>query len=287
MRKIFSFILLLAASFSVYSQSKELPVGTEAASVKVFDQLVSKYKNDNSQIGDLLLKVATEFIGVPYVSNTLEQDGAEQLVVNLKELDCTTFAENCLAIARTIKMANPTYDAFKHELTRIRYRDGVLTDYTSRLHYFSDWIFDNDKKSIVKNTSCSILNNPTHFPVNFMSKHPGSYKMLSNCNGCVKKIEKIENEISGREMCFIPTRDLKQVESKIKNGDIIGITTNLEGMDIAHVVIANWNNGELKIIHASSKLKKVVVSDVSLYEYLSGRKDATGIMVVRPLNIGF
>ena len=45
----------------------------------------------------LILHNALTYLGKPYVAHTLEINDEEQLVVNLEEVDCTTFVEYVLA----------------------------------------------------------------------------------------------------------------------------------------------------------------------------------------------
>lgn len=283
--KFFTSILMFFLFNSIlFSQSNLSDSVLESNAVKTFDKIILKYKYDNYySINNLMIKIGNEFLGMPYVAYTLEKNENERLVVNLSEFDCTTFAENCLALARTLKNPICTYDTFKRELSKIRYRNGELIDYTSRLHYFSDWIYDNEKKKIVSNISCELGNFSFDNHVNFMSQHTDSYKLLKNNTNFITKIQNLEKEISARKSCYIPKNELKKYESLIQDGDILGITTNIKGLDITHVVLAVYENEELHILHASSKHMKVVVSTETLAEYLANRNDATGIIVARPL----
>nr|WP_320021228.1 N-acetylmuramoyl-L-alanine amidase-like domain-containing protein [uncultured Draconibacterium sp.] len=231
---------------------------------------------------ELVVKAGELLMNTPYVAHTLETE-PEQLVVNLRELDCTTFAENCLALARTAKMQKPSFNHFKSELQLIRYREGKINGYPLRLHYFSDWIVDNDKKGTVKSVSQSIGNIGFDKTINFMSQHPNSYKQLKNNAVFVEALNKQEQELSNAELYYIPTEKLEALKDQIRNGDIFGITTNIEGLDITHVGIAIFKDDELHFMHASSKAEKVIVSEETLFDYLNNRKSATGIMIARPL----
>lgn len=281
------FLMLLSLWFVncvVYSQTAGISDDVNRKNKQIFTELAEKFKPlKDSAINVLVVKIGIHFLGSPYVANTLEINESEKLVVNLSGFDCTTFAENCLALARTLKSSEVNFDKFKQELLKIRYRNGLLTDYSSRLHYFSDWIFNNEQKNIVKNMSCAMGNFRFDNTVNYMSKHESEYKMLNNNADLIRKTIAIENEISKRNSCFIPKNEIANHQNEIQNGDILGITTNIPGMDMAHVVIAYYQNGKLHILHASSKEHKVVVSSVTLVGYLAHRSDATGIMVARPL----
>ena len=144
---------------------------------EIVENILKQLKTDQKlETGLLVIQVGKLFLETPYVANTLEIGGNERLVINLRELDCTTFAENCLALARTIHKENPTFNDFVEELRSIRYRDGLLKGYPSRLHYFSDWIFNNDQKKVVKSISKDIANVAIDNRVSFMSKHPEDYQ---------------------------------------------------------------------------------------------------------------
>jgi len=116
--------------------------------------LVEKKLNSFSQeinkpIADLVADIGFSFLGTPYVAATLENGLEEKLVINLRELDCTTFAETCLALARTVKSGKTDFESFAAQLEQIRYRDGIRNQYPSRLHYFSEWIHNNAEKKII------------------------------------------------------------------------------------------------------------------------------------------
>ncbi len=49
-----------------------------------------------------MLMLGNFFEDSPYAEHSLEHE-PEALVVNLREFDCTTFVESCLAISRTIR----------------------------------------------------------------------------------------------------------------------------------------------------------------------------------------
>lgn len=250
---------------------------------EILELILKLFSTDNkTSTADLIVKVGSFFKETPYVAHTLETE-PEQLVVNLRELDCTTFAENCLAIARTIKSEAPSFEQFTRELQNIRYRNGVIDGYPSRIHYFSDWIFENNKNNLVKDISKEIANTPYPLIVNFMSTHPNSYVQLKNDSTLIPVFAAKEQEISTRKAYFIPEEKIAETESLLQNGDIAGITTNIKGLDMSHVVILQRVNGRIHILHASTTAQKVILSEESLEDYLKKSKSATGIMVARPL----
>ncbi len=247
---------------------------------KIFEQFRKERK---TSAGDLMVKVGTFFLGTPYVAHTLEKGKDEKMVINLRELDCTTFVENCLALTRTIRSGKADFEHFVKELEYIRYRKGIRNGYPSRLHYFSDWIYENEQKKIILNVSRDIAHTIMPNRVSFMSTHPESYPVLAGDLQMIKEIAAREVEISERMTWYIPKIRIAELEDQLKDGDIIAFTTHIEGLDISHVSIAVRKSGHVKFLHASSKFNKVILSEETLAEYLTGSKMASGIMVARPL----
>ena len=248
------------------------------------ERIMSQFgKDKNMDSGDLLLKVALSFLGTPYVAHTLETGKDEKMVINLRELDCTTFAENVLALTRTLKYGKQDFRSFIRELESIRYRNGARDGYLSRLHYFSEWIDDNAGKGKITDAAYQITKNPYIRKINFMSGHPQSYPVLKENPWLVEELKKQEAAVSDLKNGYIPKTDLKALEKQLKDGDIVAITTAIDGLDVTHVGIIIWREGRARLLHASSGEMKVVVTSESLEEYLLNSKSATGIMVARPL----
>lgn len=250
-------------------------------------QLAVDKNLSEKQIGDVIVEVGKSFIGTDYLSRGLEKDGDEQLVINLIGLDCTTFLENSFVLARCIKMEKTSFEEYMNELQLIRYRDGVIDQYPSRLHYFSDWIYDNVKKGIVEDVTEEFGGKKIKFNLNFMSTHPESYKHLKSRQGrtdFIPIVKKQEKEISCREYYFIPKEELKSKEHLINNGDLIAITTTVEGLDIGHIGIAvKMDDGRIHLLHAPTENTKVHITEQPLSDYLMKYKRHSGVIVLRAL----
>jgi hypothetical protein len=239
----------------------------------------------NKPIGDVIVEVGKSFLGTEYAAHTIEKGDSETLVINLTGLDCTTFLENSLVLARCIKENKTSFDNYKTELTKIRYRDGIINKYPSRLHYFSDWIFNNVKKGIVKDISGDIGGIPLKFKLDFMTTHPDSYVRLTKDPEFIPIIRKQEEEINQREYYFIPKEKIASIENKIINGDLIAITSSIKGLDINHVGIAvKMEDGRIHFMHAPNVGYKVQITEIPLSDYLLKIKKDTGIIVLKAIN---
>ena len=281
-------VLLISLSSCQGKQSRQevrkeiqLSDSTDQEIFNSIREIAGSMSIDSLPLNDRVIEVAKMFIQTAYVGGTLDGNEKEQLVVNFRELDCTTYLENVVALSKALSSDLLTTDDFLKELENLRYRNGKLTDYASRLHYFSDWIYENEKKGIVKNITSEIGGEKYNKTINFMSTHVDSYSALKGDVSLVEEIRKTENEINKRELFFIPETKIQQLEDKIHNGDLIAITTKIEGLDISHVGIAIHVNNRLHLMHASSKAKKVVISDIPLAEMLMQSKYQSGIMVAR------
>ena len=252
---------------------------------KILEQLYQELEPYRDEpVAGLVVRAGKLLMGTPYVAHTLETNQEEQLVINLRELDCTTYAENCLALARTSSQGKNSLTHFADELRQIRYRDGVLEGYPSRLHYFCDWIHNNDEKGLIASLGPESGVIPLDKQIGFMSSHPESYRQLAGDSSLVEIMADQEKEISARRMFYIPEARIPEIRNQLKSGDIVGLTTGVEGLAIAHVGILVEQGEELSLMHASSKAMEVVISEGSLEDYLLESKSVSGIMVARPLD---
>lgn len=271
------FALNIIISAQVFSDSDK-----EICSTKF--QLILDKNLSTLPINDLIAEVGKTFINTEYIAHTLETEGDEKLVVNLSGLDCTTFLETALTFARTVKKGKYDVDSYLDELKYIRYRNGNLDGYASRLHYFSDWIYNNVEKGIVKDITKEIGGKKISFDVWYMSKNFEAYRMLKANPKYVPIIQEQEKAIRSRTYYYIPKSEVNLFESKIQNGDLIAITTNLKGLDISHVGIAvELQNGRIHFMHAPLVGSKVQISPEPIQQYLEKIKKHTGIIVLRPL----
>lgn len=230
--------------------------------------------------GNLVIEIGRFFLGAPYQSGTLETPGREKLVINLAEFDCTTFVETVLALSGCTATGKLSPSEFWKKIKFIRYRQGKIDGYVSRLHYFSDWIRDNEKKKVLKDISRDLKGRPGRKKINFMTSHRDLYAALNN-NAVVDRMRQLENNLSRRTFHVISKSTINTVKTKIQNGDIIAFTADQEGLDIAHVGFAVRQGKSLRLMHASSKEGAVVISKKTLTAYLKSNKNFTGIIVAR------
>ena len=229
---------------------------------------------------------ARKFLDIPYVAHTLEINDDERLVVNTRQLDCTTLVETVTALTLCAYRHLFTWRDYLNALTAMRYRHAQIDDYTSRIHYFTEWITLNTEAGIV--TEIQAPDPPfsavQHVDVSYMSTHPKSYKALREHPEFVDAIREMERQVSGGTFRYIPKQAVKNhtlLRRVINDGDIIAITCKKAGLDIAHLGFAVWKDGRLHLLNASMLHKKVVEEPMTLYQYLQKHSTHTGIRIIR------
>ena len=274
------FILVIICSSVCFAQTKD--------SVLVEKILLEMKGQQQQQSGaELFLQIGRRFVGFPYVGHTLDRTDEERLVVNLYEIDCTTYLENALALTLCVKAGETDFASFKRHLKDIRYRDGKLA-YENRLHYYHWWVTDNERMGFVRNIDCP---NPPftavqRLKINYMSSNPNLYDMLRYHPERVAALKAIEDSTNGTPVRYIPKAAVKNTQllrNTIHDGDLLALVTNKKNLDTTHLGIAVWKKDGLHLLNASLIHKKVVEEPMLLYDYLARRQYLIGIRVARVL----
>ncbi|CAG2531591.1 Protein of unknown function (DUF1460) [Maribacter dokdonensis] len=279
MKHIF-FILFLCGCISVHAQQITCSPKDSTAVESKLVEIDGIFQDD---IGATMVSVGKTFMKTPYVAKTLEIGDTETLVVNLQGLDCTTFVENVLAFTLLLRQQEKSFDGYLKNLEIIRYKDGSLNGYASRLHYFSEWIANNAEKGLLKDITGEIGGAAITKDINFMSTHRDLYPFLADDLN-FSKIKASENYLNNQAICVLAQDDIAANEHLLQTGDIIALATSINGLDVTHTGIATREkDGRIHLLHASTGSMEVEVSKKPLADYLKGIKSNTGIMVARPL----
>jgi hypothetical protein len=243
-------------------------------------------------LGRAATRVGELTIGTPYEAFTLEEylraGGSpmrtEPLTLSLTRFDCVSLVEACLAIARMARSNGvPTWEGFGQEMERLRYRGGERAGYTSRLHYFSEWISDNARRGIVRELGQELGGRPDTRPLRFMSSNPDSYPALAHAE-VREEIARMERRLDTQPRYVIPTERIPEVDPQIQTGDILAFATAIEGLDVTHSAYAYRDEGGvLRVLHAPLSGGVVEITRSTLPEYVRAIRRSTGILVARPV----
>jgi hypothetical protein len=233
------------------------------------------------QIDIILQTVAEQFLGASYQAGLLDKSDRETLLISLDRFDCVLFVETVLALTQNIAAKQESYWNFENRILNIRYRDGILQGYCSRLHYFSDWLDNNQKRGNLQNLTVDLGGIPLNKKINFMSSHRHLYRQLKE-EANYQCIVGVEEKLNTLKINYIPTQNIKSIYPRLRKGDIIAIVTNIPGLDVTHTgLIYKTSEGNIGLIHASPIGKVAIAPD--LQRYTSKVENAIGIIVARPI----
>jgi len=243
-------------------------------------------------IGRSATRVGELAVGTPYEAFTLEAyiraggspSRTEPLTLSLTRFDCVSLVEACLAISRVADDAGPPdWEAFGREMERMRYRGGQRGDYVSRLHYFSEWISDGEKRGLIRDIGVELGGVEDRRPLRFMTENRGSYPALAD-DGVFARIGEIERSLDSQPRRIIPTERIAAVSDRLENGDVLAFATAIPGLDVSHAAFAYRDRGGvLRVLHAPLSGGVVEVTRSTLPEYVAAVRRSTGVLVARPL----
>jgi hypothetical protein len=229
--------------------------------------------------GELVVEVGGLFLGTPYAAGTLDRKRPEELIVNLRAFDCVTFVENAIVLAGLIRTGKTDFGDYAAALEKIRYRGGRRNGYPSRLHYFSDWLYDNGRRGIVREITRELGGTPFRKGLHALTDRRQEIPPLRDA-AAFRRMRRVEAACSRRTLHQIPKSGLRDFR-RIENGDIVAIATDTDGIDVSHAGIAVRGTRGLHLLHASSVSGEVVLSSETLYRYLISCRSRTGILVGR------
>ncbi len=270
---------LLIGWQSLYAQSRSGDIPTDSTITRWLHGGLNLEHKD-SVTSDLITYFARKQIGIPYEANMLDKAPTEQLVVDLSGEDCVIYVENTMALTLTTLERDSTLTRFSRNLESLRYRNGELKGYGSRLHYFSDWLLDNQKRGSISVISQKWPNTAPMDSLYFMSTHRKLYQQLLNSDSLYNLIRERERVLSSDSLRYLPKLFLPRYISKIQSGDIIAFVTTVPGLDVSHTAIALRSGNFLTFIHANPK-HGVTIEPLGLLPYVLGRKTVKGVIIAR------
>ena len=246
----------------------------------------------NFPIGERTVRVARELVATPYLNYTLEvDDKIESPVANLKAMDCWTYYENSLAIARMLRYKPGPYKP--EDMLRMveleRYRNGVCTgSYLSRMHHLEEVFYDNQRRGYACNITSRIPGAVRiQREIREMTVQWKNYRYLRNNPEMIDPMGKIEARVSALPVYHIPKAKARTAEDYLRSGDICAITTNDPNCYTTHVGLIIRIGNRAYFSHATSDYQKgrMVIIDRPITDYLNGGSSHAGFIICRPYDV--
>ncbi len=272
-----------------------LPMGTVFQGESKFHAIVAKAERENWRklpLGERTMRVAREMVGTKYVNFTLEvDDRIESPVANLKAMDCWTFYENALAIARMLHYSPGPYKPadMLHMVELERYRNGVCTgSYLSRMHHLEEVFYDNQRRGLARNITPNLPGaERLRREIREMTVQWQSYRYLKSNPKLIAPMGDIEARVSKLPVYHIPASKVRAVEPLLQSGDVCAITTHGNWGYTSHVGLILRIKDRAYFCHATSDHDKgrMVIIDRPISNYLVENPKHAGIVVCRPLEL--
>jgi hypothetical protein len=246
---------------------------------------------DTLPLGDAIAAMGLTFVGTPYEAASLEKPGPERLVVNLHGLDCVTFVETVLALSWLVRndgalLGDATAARARYEdyLRQLRYRDGRIDGYASRLHYFTEWLAQGTRRNRWHLVTGELGGVPTWQEINFMTTHQQAYPAMAD-PATVMRIADVEEQLSAMgPVSVLPKGWIDgSVSDRLQTGDIVAATSARAGLDVVHTGFAVRKDGITYLLHAPLAGGNVELSARPLAERLQRLRGQSGVIIARPI----
>lgn len=241
----------------------------------------SKFESFHNDTSNSLFFFAKSFLGCPYKDHVLDFNSGRLNLASICEFDCVTFIESSLAYSILHNCYIDDTSFLNGIIKSIRYRDGVISNYNSRLHYFSEWILQNERSGLFNNISFDLGGVLRVKKINYISQNILKYPKFKTKKE-IQDLINTEKYLSTCKLPFLPKQKFNEISSCLENGDIIVFTSNVKGLDVGHVGIVIFLKDRLHFIHASQLHRKVLISKETIAEYLIKNKKFDGVIVLRP-----
>lgn len=237
----------------------------------------------SEEIGHVMQRVGSLFVGSSYVGGLLDASEEEKLIVSLDKFDCVLFVETVLALSQGIVAGDESFDGFVARLGRLRYRGGTMDGYCSRLHYFSEWIHDNEARGMVHNVTLALGGIRADGSLDFMSSNRSLYARFAKNDSLFAGVVAMEDSIAHLDRWYIPQQVIRSVYPQLRAGDIVAISTTVEGLDVSHSgLVYEHPDGRRGLLHASTQDGVTIADDLA--DYVLGNSATHGIVVARPVD---
>lgn len=256
-----------------------------------FNRLCEQAKKEkwaSQPIGQRTVTAGKALLGTSYGNYTLEiDDKIESPSVNFETLDCWTFYETSLAMARLVKNPSDRWsrEGMLHYIELERYRDGRCTgSYLSRMHHLEEVFANSESRALGQNMTASLGGVPVRRNIKEMQESWKSYRYLRSDPSLLPGMAQVEAKVSALPVTYIPRSKVASIESRLQDGDVLAVATNWHSSYTSHVGLAKRDGATCRFMHATSSRSKgkCCVIDNRISTYLQEKSTNMGLIVFRP-----
>ena len=275
--------IALVASSLVSSEDRTGLTSDQSRTLQRWYQTVGPPRT-GEHFGEYLGRTAAAKHGVGY-EEIVPPPGDETLRISLEQFECVSFIESSVAVARCGWQGRATGSCFERELIASRYRGGEIGDYASRLHYFTDWIGDNEARHRVHDLTPELGGRPVNRDFFYIASRELQRALVPTAETAElhRKLALVEARLSATPVAVLDREQAPTVLSTLREGDLVAFVRERPGLLVYHTGFVHWSGGQARLLHASSYHRRVVITTTDVKEYLLRRPERSGVLVVRPL----
>lgn len=266
MRILILFTLILSV---VTASAKRLPVHCVEDEAKALT-IIESLKTGDSELGHRMVQAAEALIGTP-ADSYYSSDSLATLRVNVDSFSPLMFVNNVIALAKASENPGPgDIVSFERQLEDISCRRGEDKGFPSIMYHAADWIVDNVARGNVRELTEDYAGVVVRTKsLDEMTRKRGDFAALADS----AVFESVRLTEMGFRTHRIPTLKKETIKKKeviedLRDGDIIILVPNRDGIDYYDIGVISVENGLPYLIHLSPHSKTVEKEKEDLARYM-------------------
>lgn len=256
--------------YCTYDYVKEMECERYNGNVKILSDVLSSFEHDaDSSVSELVASIAEQLLGIPYEAGLLDVY-PEKLRVYLDKTDNLHFIETCLSMALTVNgkqeetdiPISDIYISLCDNIRSLRYRDGVISKFSDRIFYFTEWAEQAQTKGLLQEYSDQ-FGHEYEQSFSYLSDHLMYLPQIGREPKAREETLEIERLLSQKNPYFAisPNEMNPEFFNNLQTGDIVALVSDRKGEDVSRAGIIMKTDESIQFITASYKEKKVISED--------------------------
>lgn len=267
MKRIISAVFLLLV---LVLNARGIPVHCQEDTVKINGILFSLAQSDNS-VGSRVSEAALLLAGAGE-DDYYRTDSIGNLRLNVDSFTPLMFVNTAIALAKASQLPGKTdWNVFASELENIACRRGVNSGFPSIMYHSSDWIVDNVSRGniieLTENYSGMVAHTKS---LDDMTRNRNRFAALAD-SATFENVRMTEMGFRTHRIPALKKETIKKKEiiDDLRDGDIIILVPNQDGIDIYDMGIVKFVDDVPHLIHLSPQSHTVTIENESLERYFA------------------
>lgn len=257
-------------SVAIGASAAVLPYHCQQDTARLAAILNTLRQSGSTSTGDRIALAATELEGASE-DQYYRKDSIATLRVNLEEFTPLMLVNSVIALARTSRQPSAADShTFSNELENIACRRGDNKGFPSIMFHASDWIADNISRGnlieLTEDYSGAVAHTKS---LDEMTRNRKNYAALAD-SATFEAVRMTELGFRNHRVPALKKETIKKKElaADLRNGDILILTPNKDGVDIYDIGVVKIENDIPYFVHLSPQTGTVVKEKDDLARYM-------------------